>query len=228
MSSYTKSQFITHIKSRSSLLAGFEDATLSTFIDTALRAFSEKIPEFRLSTDNAFDSSENPVDLPDDCLDVYIVRDSSSKQAIDWNVVNEGDGDMLLLGDIQLPSYQNEIEQSLYIDPLQSASLSSVTFTSYDIQYSILQTMSTIKDTSLEAIYNHILYQACSDKAESIALSVSNQEIVSELRDTDASGAETAVKFNSSKEQVDNFTRLGESYLKKFEQSTNIAFGMRS
>ncbi len=229
MSSYTKTQFIAYIKTKSSLLASFADAILSTFIDSALRALSEKMPEIRIDADNAFSSDDNPVDLPDNCLDVYGVRDSDTFQAISWSIENEGDGDKLRLGDTALPSYQDEIEDSYYMDPLLSSSQASRAFTSYDIEYSILQTMSTVKDTHLEALYNHILYQACSYKAESIAMSAGDQDSVNQMTDTDASGNTTSVTFASSKESVSNLTTLAESYLDKFTKSVgNVAFGVRS
>lgn len=229
MSSYTKVTFITHIKIRSSLLASFADATLSTFIDSALRALSGKQPEIRIDADNAFSSDDNPVDLPDDCLDVYSVRDSDSGQRITWSIENEGLGDKLRLGSIALPSYIDEIEQEFYIDPTNSRGISSTAFTIYDIEYSILQTMSTAKDTHLEALYNHILYQACSYKAESIAMSAGSQEQVNQLRVQDASGESVESTFASSKEAVTNLTTLAESYLDKFNSSVgNVAFGVRS
>lgn len=229
MSSYTKTQFIAFIKTRSSLLASFADTVLSIFVDSALRALSEKQPEIRIDADNAFSSDNNPVDLPSGCLDVYSVKDSNSGYAISWSVINEGNGDKLLLGNIALPSYQDEIDNNYYIDPILSNSQTSRTFTRYDIEYSILQTMSTVKDTYLEALYNYILYQACNYKAEEIAMSAGNQETMNQLTDTDASGNTTSITFASSKEAVSNLTTLAELYLDKFNKSVgNIAFGLRS
>jgi hypothetical protein len=225
MSSLTKSQFITQIKARSALLAGFTDATLSTFIDIALRAFSEVRPEIRVDVDNTY--SEELVDVPSGYLNVLHI-DSDSRNRIEFAIENQGSGDHIRLGNIVKRSYDDLIEQEFYIDPMNSEFSSDDSYTSYDIEYSILQTMSSIKDTSLEAVYNHVLYQACSNKAETIAMAAGNQEIVSELRDTDASGAETAVKFNSSKDQVENFTKLAESYLQQFNNSVGVAFGVRS
>jgi len=229
MSSYTKSSFTTYIKTKSALLASFADATLSTFIDSALIEFSRKKPEKRIDADNEYDSDTNPVDLPDDCLDVYGVRDSDSLHAISWSLEDEGDGNKLRLGSIQLPSYIDEIEQSFYIDPTTSGTVSGTSFTTYDIEYSILQTMSTIKNTYLETLFNHILYQACSYKAEQIAMSAGSQEQVNQLRVSEASGESVESTFASSKEVVTNLTTLAESYLKKFNDSVgNVAFGIRS
>ena len=228
MSSYTKAQFITLIKSRSTLLTSISDTTLSTFIDSALRALSGKQPDIRVDADNTFVDGTDLYDLPTNCLDVYSVRDSDSLLSIHWSIENQGAGDKLRLGNIKQPSYQDEIEQSYYINPNQMQGLSSTSYTSFDIQYSILQTMSTVKDTDLEALYNHILYQACSGKAESIALSIANEDIVAELRDTDSSGAETNVRFTPAEKQIDSITKLAESYLQKFEKAVNVAFGLRS
>jgi hypothetical protein len=224
MSSLTKAQFITQIKTRSALLAEFTDATLSTFIDMALRAFSDKKPEIRVSADNAY--TESLVDLPDDCLDVYSVYDGSG-QSVTWSIENDGSGDKLRLGIVALPSYQDEIEQAFYVNPLISGSVSSQSFTSYNIKYSILQTMATIKDTSLEAIYNHILYQACSYKAEGIAVSAGSQDVATRITDS-AGGVTTDITFASSKETLSNYTSLAESYLAKFNTIVGSAFGVRS
>jgi hypothetical protein len=224
MSSLTKAQFITQIKTRSALLVEFADATLSTFIDMALRAFSDKKPEIRIDADNAY--TESLVDLPDDCLDVFSVYDSSG-QPITWTIENDGDGDKLRLGIVALPSYQDETEQEFYVNPLILKGLSSSSFTIYNIQYSILQTMATIKDTYLEAIYNHILYQACQYKAEGLAVSAGSQDVATQITDT-AGGVTTDVKFTSSKETMGNYTALAESYLQKFDKSVGGSFGVRS
>ena len=229
MSSYTKSQFIAHIKTRSSLLSSFADETLSTFIDSALWVLSEKQPEIRVDADNAFASGTDLYDLPTDCLDVYSVRDSDSRQRIEWSIENQGAGDHLRLGNISLPSYQDDIEQAYYNDPFSNRSVAGNTYTSFDIEYSILQTMSSVKDTHLEALYNYILYQACNNKVETIAMAAGSQEAVNQLTDTDASGNTTSVTFASAKESVSNLTTLAESYLDRFTKSVgSVAFGLRS
>ncbi len=225
MSSLTKPQFIAQIKTRSSLLVEFADATLSTFIDMALRAFSQICPEIRIDADNAY--TESLVDVPDDSLNVLEILVSDTRQRIMFSVENQGDGDQIRLGNIIQRSYDTLIEQSFYIDPTNSGTVSSNDYTSYDIEYSILQTMATIKDTSLEAIYNHILYQACSYKAEAIAVSAGSQDVATRITDT-VGGATTDVTFASSKETMSNYTSLAESYLSKFNQSVGTAFGVRS
>jgi hypothetical protein len=224
MSSLTKAQFITQIKARSALLVEFTDATLSTFIDMALSAFSNKKPEIRISADNAY--IESLVDLPNDYLDVFSVYGDTG-QSITWAIENDGSGDKLRLGIVALPSYQDETEQEFYVNPLVLGSVSSPSFTIYNIQYSILQTMATIKDTYLEAIYNHILYQACQYKAEALALSAGSQDMATKITDT-AGGVTTDVTFASSKETMGNYTALAESYLSKFNISVGGSFGVRS
>lgn len=228
MSSLTKSQFITQIKTRSSLLAEFTESTLGTFIDIALRAVSELKPEILVDADNAYTEGTDLYDVPSGCLNVTRVIDSDSRKRIEFSIENQGAGDKIRLGNIIKRSYDPLIEQGFYIDPTNSGVVSSDSYTSFDVEYSILQTMTTIKDTSLEAIYNYVLYQACSNRAEGIASSAGKQDTVNTMTDADAEGNSNSFTFASSKEAVSNFTALAESYLLKFLSSVGSAFGIRS
>lgn len=89
MSSLSKSQFITELKLGNALLASLSDAVVGSYIDKALRIYSDKLPKIMLSADNAVVDDQELYDYPVNALKILKLRDSSSKKEIAFTIENQ-------------------------------------------------------------------------------------------------------------------------------------------
>lgn len=203
MSSYTADEFITELQANNAVIAEFADAQVLVFLNTALRRFSGVFPELRVDADNEVVDGQALYDVPEDSLNIIKLRDSDSRKEIAFAMENQGEGDQIRLGSIVNPSSAELMEAEHYDNPLAFGSSSLITgYSSFDIEYSILQTIESVKDTSLDAIAAYVEYLACNNKAGEVAAgAVSSSERVAEsITDQDATGASTTIKYSSSKE----------------------------
>lgn len=199
MSSLTKAEYITELKVRSSVLSGLADSTLGTFIDIALRAYSSSLPELEVSPDNAVVSGQELYDYPTGALRIIKLRSSTTGSQISFAIENQGEGEKIKPGNVVMNSYEELLEQGYYTDPLSTQQGSGVqeTYTAFDIEFAMLHTMATIKDTGLEALafyVDFLSYRKQADEAEAEAALESPESIT----DRSSDGASTSIKFTNS------------------------------
>jgi len=195
MSGVTKAEYIVELKVRSGLLSGFSDGVLGTFIDIGLRAYSLTLPELQVSPDNAVVSGKELYDYPTGALRIIKLRSSSTGNQISFAIENQGNGEKIKPGNVVMSSYAGLLEQEYYTDPLstQQGSGTVETYTAFDIEYAMLHTMETIKDTGLEALAHYIEYLALQNKASAAAENAESGESQTPISITDRSpdGAST-------------------------------------
>jgi len=231
MSSYSNGEFIAELKGSSAIVAEFTDAQVAIFLTVALRHFSLQFAELRVSADNEVVDGQELYDLPANAVSIVKVRDSDSKAEITFAVENQGEGDKIRLGSIAQNSMADLLERTYYQDPLASASSSQVTgYSAFDVEYTLLHDMETIKDTSLDAVAAYVQYLACNSKAgEAAASAVSSAERVPEsITDQDSSGASTTIKYSSSREMSTVLKQQANEALERYNDLTrSMAYGTR-
>ena len=234
MSSYTASEFIAELKNNNAVIAAHTDAKVLGFLNTALRKISGVFPELRISADNEVVTDQELYDFPADALSITKIIDSDSRKEIAFTIENQGGddpADQIRLGNIVRSSASDLLEATYYDNPLAQVGSSQVTgYTSFDIEYSLLQTIETIKDTSLDAISFYVEYLACNNKASEVAAgAVSSSERVAEsISDTDSSGASTQIQYSSTKDTTTVLRTQANEALERFNAEIGrSAYGVR-
>lgn len=234
MSSYTASEFITELKANNAVIAEFTDAQVLVFLNTALRRFSGVFPELRISADNDVVDGQELYDFPSGALSITKIIDSDSRKEIAFAIENQGGddpADQIRLGNIIRSSASDLLEATYYDNPLASVSSSQVTgYTSFDIEYTLLQTIESIKDTSLDAISFYVEYLACNNKAAEVAAGAvtSSERVAESISDTDSSGASTTIKYSSSKEMTAVLRTQANEALERYNSEIGrSAYGVR-
>ena len=232
MSSLTKEQFRDQCKIRSSVISSFIEATIETFIDIALRAYSIKLPELRVSPDNAIISGQELYDFPVNAESITKITDSDTGEEITFAITDEGSNNQIRLDSIILNSFYDLLEADYYESPInQSEVQSSITgYDTFDIEYTLLHDMTSIANTALEALYYHVLASAYEGKLDS-ALSTSETEITTtpeSITDRDARGESTQIKYGSRTSIAKQYSDLVQRALDRFNEIINkFAYGTR-
>lgn len=228
MSSLTKEQFRERLKITSSIISDFDNTTIETFIDVALEAYSRKLPEVQWDIDNDIVDGQDLYDYPTSALSISKLRVSDTLEPVRFVTEDQGSGDKIRPGIVFTRSYYELMTKDYYLDPTSYETPAFVpSYSSFDIEYVMLQTMSTIKDTALEALSFYVKYLAYEDKiAEVLDVSQGNEGIKS-LSETDTSGASTEVTFVSTAKIADNYRDLMDKALGNFNDLTTIPYGTR-
>lgn len=223
MSSQTKAQYTTELKVRSSVLSGFDDSTLGTFIDIALRAYSLSLPELQVSADVAVVSGQELYDYPTGALRIIKLRSSATGRQIGFAIENQGNGEKIKPGNVVMSSYEGLMEQEYYVDPLSTRQGSGAqeTYTAFDIEFAMLHTMETIKDTGLEALSHYVEYLAFGSKAEDAELADETSESIT---DRSSDGASTTIKYANTGKQLRS---RGDTALERFDKLIRTPYGTR-
>lgn len=230
MSSLTKAQFTTELKARSKAVYNMADADIETFIDVALRAYSNRLPKLMWDVDNSVVVDQALYDFPTGALKVVALRTSDYRQPISFTVEDQGSGNKIRPGNLQEGSLDKYIESVYYVAPGNSGGntvnlitlntyQSTLGYDSFDINYVKLQTMSDISDRGLEALSLYVEYLAynfkASEAAEVAAASDSSQE-ASSITDTDPTGATTTVSFTTKESASKMYSDLATAKLEAF------------
>lgn len=231
MSSKSKEQFITELKTRSGLLSALEDSTLGIFVDIALRAYSRKLPKVLVSADNTVVSGQELYDFPTDALRVIKIRDAGSGKEILFAVEDQDSGRKFKLGSILTRSVDSLLTKDYYVSPLSSGvdteSISG--YTAFDIEYVVLHTVDTISDTGLEAIALYVEYLALNQKAEKALSDALTEaaEVPASITDRSSDGATTTVSFDTRSKVAKGFSDLAAAKLAAFNSEVGGAYGTR-
>lgn len=216
------------MKITSSIIANFDNTTIETFIDIALEAYSSKLPEVQWDIDNDVVDGQDLYDYPANALSISKLRVSDTLESVRFVTEDQGSGDKIRPGIVFTRSYYELETNDYYLDPTSYKTPASVpSYSSFDIEYVMLQTMSTIKDTALEALSFHVEYLAYRDKIAGVLDSSQGNEGVQSLSETDTSGASTEVTFVSIAKIADNYRSLMDKALDNFNDLTTIPYGTR-
>lgn len=228
MSSLTKAEYITELKVRSSVLSEFTDSALDTFIDIGLRAYSLSLPELRVSPDNAVVSGQELYDYPAGALRIIKLRASSTGKQISFAIENQGNGEKIKPGNVVMSSYASLLSQEYYRNPLstQQGSGAQETYTAFDVEFAMLHSMETIKDTGLEALTHYVEYLALNNKATEVTQEQESGEAQPvTITDRASDGTSTTVSFGNSAKR---YLEMANTSLEKFNALTKrIPYGTR-
>lgn len=231
MSSMTKLQFAEELRVRSNVLAQTDYGDLDILIDVALRAYSKRLPEVRVSIDNAVVEGQTLYDYPTGALSIVKVRSSETGKEVLFVVENQGSGDKIKIGNIMSRSYQGLMQQDHYANPLLQESYDLGSYSAFDIEYVMLQDMASIVETGLEALAHHIRYSAWQRREEDAAVQMnpaSGDQIAVSLTDASADGSSTTVSFATGKDISKRFSEMASAELEKFNKLTEQApYGTR-
>jgi len=230
MASITKSAFIAELKSIDEIIEDLSDSVVSSFIDQALRAFSKKMPYAKVDADNTVVDGAESYDLPADCHEVTDVVESTTKTHINFNVFDEGSGQKLFLGSIYVNVLDELMDIDFYNDISSQSSNSGLTsYSAFDIRYVVLQTITTIADTYLEAIGFYVEYLAYKRKASGIALAateLTSDNSVTRITDSDQ-GGNFSVEFDKPANVKKALEDSAGAALDKFNAATNFPYMIR-
>lgn len=233
MSSYTKTEFRDECKTRSSVISSLENTDIESFIDIALRAYSRKLPELRISPDNAVVEGQDLYDFPSSALSITKIVDSDSRIEVTFAMEDQGSGNQIRLGSEMENSFDDSLESDYYISPINRSeqSYSGVSSTdTFDIEYTLLHDMDSIADTALEALYYHVLHSSYIKKAGA-SISTSETEVTTtpaSITDRDARGESTQITYPSRTTITKEYREFANDALKKFDELVNsFAYGVR-
>jgi hypothetical protein len=230
MSSLTKAQFRDECKTRSSAISSFSDTVIEKFIDIALRAYSQKLPELRVSAGNAIVDGQELYAFPAGAESIIKITDADTGAEITFAVTDEGSGNKIRLGNIKLNSYNDLLEADYYDSPINRSEAQATGYDTFDIEYTLLYDITSIGNTALEALYYHILASAYEDKAET-AMIASETEITTtptSITDRDARGESTQVSYGSRTAIAKQYSDLSNKAIEQFNQIINkFAYGIR-
>ena len=235
MSSYSTSEFITELKAANAVISSFSDADVATFLGIAFRKYSAAFPELRLSPDNEIVDGQELYDFPEGALKITKIMDSDSHKEIGFVIETPDDAesvvDQIRLGNILRTSVSDLLQQDYYSDPVATASSSEVvSYDTFDIEYSILQTIDTIKDTGLDAVGAYVEYLACNNKAGEVAIGAadSSERVAEQIIDQDSSGASTTIKYAASKDMANTLRQQATDALARYNEAAGgMAYGTR-
>jgi len=224
MSSLSKADFIDELQARLGV------SVIGSYIDIALRAYSISFPKRKVSADN--DIADGLYDYPDDAISIIRIVDSYSRKAIEFTIEDQGEGDKIRLGRIMEPSYAALLDTVYYDNPLAlSVSKRTTSYSRFDIEYTLLQTMATIDDMGLEAIADYVEYLALNNKASAVSVEAANssERVAESITDQDSTGASTTIKYSSAKETSNTLRQQADEALKRFKDAAKYAaYGTRS
>jgi hypothetical protein len=234
MSSKTKAQFILECQSRSAILddtVTFENTVLELYIDIALRAYSKRQAELRVKSDNAVVEGQIGYDKPANALNIISLWTHEEHLPIAFTVVTDSETaiEKIYPGSINQHSTDGLMEQSYYNDSLNSYLGVSAGYSCFDIEFTVLHTMSSIKETGLEALYWYMEYLGYSKKAGKTALQAEDEsaQSIDHITDRDGTGASTTTSFSSKLNVSSNYIKLAQAALKQFESETSVPYGTR-
>ncbi len=227
MSSYTKTQFRDELKIRSDAVKSMNNSDIEIFIDIALRAYSGRLPEVRVDADNDVIDGQELYDYPTNALQIVQVIDADGRNEILFTTEDQGNGDKIRLGNIFRRSYDALLQASYYSDPLtQETVTSESSYSSFDIEYVMLQDMSSIKDTGLEALVYYVEYLTLNKKADEAASQSTGTP--KSITDADATGASTTIAYGVRTDLVKRYSDLAQNAYDKFLNAVqNIPYGTR-
>jgi hypothetical protein len=218
----TKTQYRDELKLTIPVLTNATDVLVEKFIDIALRAYSDYLPQLLTETETTVVAGQTLYDLPTGTLKVVAVKSSATKAGINFKTVDkDGAGRQIEIGTIQQKSYSALLSTDFYQDPLifgSGVGIIGSAYSAFDIEYTALQTMASIADTGLKALTYHIEYQSYNNKSLEITTPVGSMDYPESISDSDSSGnsqsvtlmsADTAAKFYAS--QADKSLKLFES-----------------
>jgi len=231
MSTKTISQYVTEIKVRSALLKTMPDSDLETFIEIALREYSRLQPEIKVSENNAVITGQTEYTIPSNAIKVVNLWESATKHPVLFEVRTKDNGNsVIIIGDKKQRSTAPIEQQVYYNSPLDYNAPLDGGYVSFDIEYAILQTMATIKETGLDALFYYIQFMAYDYKGSELALlAETDQEGAMEsLTDSDPTGASHTIRFSSKLNVSNTYTKLGEAMYKRFMGKLSIPYGARA
>lgn len=220
MASLTKAEFRDRLKNMSVIINSLDNSIIEGFIDQALEAYSDRLPEVRWDVDHEVVDDQDLYDYPDNALRITKLRDSESLAEILFATEDQDGTDKIRPGNYLSRSYHELVQAAYYVDPLsqESAEATGTGYTSFDIEYVMLHTMATIKDTGLAALALYVESLAYGYKvsdAENYAATITDQ---------DPSGASTTINQGSlAKYYADQAT----AKLEAFNAATRRAYGTR-
>jgi hypothetical protein len=231
MSSLTKVEFREELKLKgyiSSFVTTYGDSVLDNFIDKALRAFSDKLPQVMISEDNTVVNSE--LTFPTNALAVTRLRSSSSGKDADFNVDNVAGVKTIKVGNIHGSSTDDLITSEYYEDPLNVSTKELTTTDVVDIEYVLLQTIPTISDSSLEAIEDHVdyqIYDVLAGNALEEAMT-SNGENPMTITDTASNGSTTQIVYDPKTSAAKRYIELSKIKLERFNEAVRVPYMVRA
>ena len=232
MSSLTIEEFKTELKIRSDIIFNMDDDDLTAIINMALRRFSGDFPKLMWDIGNAVVDGQELYDYPDDAVKITKVRDSSSKQQIDYTIEDQGSGDQIRLGSISGNSFDDLMDQNFYYDPLVNEVSALITgYSNFDVEYALLQTIETINDRSIEALSFYVEYLAYGIEANKASQEASEEatNTPESLTDSDADGATTTVKYTTKTKLAMSYRVSASDMLKEYKALViNVPFGGRA
>lgn len=242
MSSLTRTEYLTELALRSGLLGSLEDATLSTFLDAALRYYSSRLPEVEWDMDTEVVAGQKLYDYPDDAVRIISVRVSGTEQRVLFTTEDQGGGDKVKIGAVEQKSYEPLLNSVYYRDPLNfstggvvSVSLDTIVhdnevgYEAFDVEFAKLQTIATISDGALEILPFYVEYMALNLKADDAALAAAegSSDTPSSITDTNADGSATSVSFDSATKVVATLEKRAQMKLEQFDIETQVRWGTR-
>lgn len=229
MSSLTKDEFLLELKARSVMLANFTDDQLGSLVDIALRAYSGRLPKVKISVDNAVVSGQELYDYPSGALKVTKIRDSDSYSEVLFSTEDQSNGSKIRLGSILQRSYEDLLQKEFYSNPLSQESVVSVSYSAFDIEYVVLQTVPGVSDRGLEAVSFYVEYLALNQRAAQAAENAHTDitEVPANLVDRSSDGASTTVSFITKSDVSKRFAELATIALNKFTEMTQATYGTR-
>ena len=220
MSSLTKVQLRDRLKNRSVVINSLADAIIEEFIDQALEVYSERWPEVRWQIDNIVVDGQELYTYPTSAMKITKLRESDTLAEILFQTEDQDGTNKIRPGNYMRRSYHDLLQKEYYIDPLSvgTAELTGAGYTSFDVEYVMLQTMTTIKDRGLAALALYVEYLAYNYKAsdaENYAVSIT---------DADSSGASTTI----SQGNIGKFySDQAQGKLNAFNSSVRQPYGTR-
>jgi hypothetical protein len=234
MSSKTKAQFISECQSRSAILDDSEtidNTALELYTDISLRAYSRRQAELRVKSDNAVVAGQTGYDKPANTLSIISLWTHEGHSPIDFTVETDADTgiEKIYPGDISQHSTDSLMEQTYYNDVLNYHSGINAGYSSFDIEFTLLHTMSSIKETGLEPLFWYMEYLGYSKKAGKTALQAEDDSMqsIDSVTDRDATGAATTTTYSSKLNVSGNYMKLAQAALKQFESELSVPYGTR-
>jgi hypothetical protein len=244
MSSLTKTEFISELKTRSNLVSTFSDSDVGDFVDISLRKYSERLPKLKWDIENDVVAGQELYNYPTGALRIISVRNSDGRDEIEWAIEDQGSGNQIRVGNVVSKSYDDLLEKDFYqnpvvfnksatvdLDVIEGIATEEYGYSQFDIEYAILQTVPTIAEEGLEAISHYVKYLCASYKSEESTLNMTDvdNEIPGRIIDSDSSGASTTIEFATQKDVANSFSNIAEKELEKFLNLTenNTVYGTR-